>query len=240
MKPIIIVVYHGSANEQLNEMTSTLLTNKVKKQYPNHQVYEVFTSRIVQKRLINKRLTIEQCLNLIDNKKTDIYVLVTNLISGVELDFIKQELMNSNLNYHITPALFDKQDTIDQVALILGTNNNENHLFVGHGSKRKTNSSYIHLEDSFIKYNYNNHYICVIDGQPIYKDIEYKIDKSKKLNIYPLMFIAGYHAKKDVASLATSLENEYTKVQYHNISLGMLDKIHDIYLNNLNSIIKAS
>lgn len=242
MKQAIVTVYHGSTNETINKKTSTDLTKKVKAKFPNFDVFEVFSSKIVNHRLNNKRMDFKQCLtHLESNGYSKTYVLVTNLISGVELTVINDLLMESNLSYQISDALFDNIISITKIANILGNKNkDESFLFIGHGSKRKTNEKYLLLEKQFNELNYDNHYICVIDGKPTYDDIKNKLDTTKKLNIFPLMFTAGYHAKKDVKGLADALIDYFIDVEYHNISLGMIDDIKNIYLDNLEEMIKAS
>lgn len=240
MKKAIVVVYHGSANEEINNITSTILTNEIKNIYSSYDTFEVFTSKIVLHRLVNKRFDFEQCLSLLITKNyQSVSILVTNLISGVELDNIKNLLENTKLNYQITPALFEDKNNIIKIAKILTKENNQINLFIGHGSKRKNNEEYLSLEHSFIEQGVSNHYVCVIDGKPTYDEIEMKLDKTKSINIYPLMFIAGYHAIKDVSVLAQTLTNTFPHVEYHNISLGMIPEIRQIYLNNLTKILEA-
>ncbi|MDH6603972.1 sirohydrochlorin cobaltochelatase [Bacilli bacterium PM5-9] len=238
MKKAIIIVYHGSHNEEYNDRTSTKLTSKVKDNFKDFEVFEVFTSLIVQQRLKNKRFNFLECLNKLSNDNIDeVYILTTNLINGYELETIKKQLNDYSFSYKITPALLEKSSSLKKVAQVLKCDDNSIHLFVGHGSKRKSNHEYLNLEKSFIENGLINHRICVIDGKPSFDDVKDTLDLNKKIYLYPLMFIAGYHANKDVKGLANDLIAKDINAEYVNQSLGMIEEIRDIYLQNLQEII---
>ncbi|MEG0284129.1 MAG: sirohydrochlorin cobaltochelatase [Erysipelotrichales bacterium] len=236
-KTAIIVTYHGSSNENSNAITSDILTKEVQDTFSEYRVIECFSSKVVLSKLEKKRFSFVEALSFLeDNDYNKVYVLTTNLVDGSDYQGILNEARQSNLEVVITKPLLE--DGISELGNSLFKDKDSNHLFIGHGFKKKENSEYLLLQKAFYNQGMKNHKIALIDGYPNASDIVSGLEVNKKLYVYPLMFITGFHAKRDVEKQSNELKNTFNEVEYVPISLGMDSKIRKLYINKLENIIR--
>ncbi|WP_423363995.1 sirohydrochlorin cobaltochelatase [Mycoplasma sp. P36-A1] len=226
MHKVIVLVHHGTSNEKINEKTYTKLKSEVEILHPHAKVYEVFTSRIVNNRIIKKRETFDNILDMLkkDNIK-EIEILHTNLSNGDIYKGIISKLDNSKIDYKINKPLLDSLD-LSKLVSILPYDKNKNIIFIGHGNST-SNKDYENLQNEFYKQTKNNVRVCVL-SQLRTNDISFlNLDKEKDIEIYPLMFVEGFHAQKDVKS-TIKIFDDY-KCNYNSYSLGECKEIRNLF-----------
>ncbi len=86
---------------------------------------------------------------------------------------------------------------------------------------------------------HTNCFVGTIEGYPSYDDMLQQLKASglKKVVLVPLMFVAGEHAKNDIAEdWKTDLEKEGYSVDVKMEGLGQNPEIQDLYISHLKFI----
>ncbi|MEG0390055.1 sirohydrochlorin cobaltochelatase, partial [Cetobacterium sp.] len=105
-------------------------------------------------------------------------------------------------------------------------------VLVGHGTEHPAMSSYPMLD--YVARDLNLPlYIGTVEGYPSIENVKKLLekDKKKKVILQPLMFVAGDHAKNDIAEdWKNELENEGYEVTLNLKGLGEIEKVQDIFI----------
>lgn len=240
-KAAILVVHFGTTHTDTRNKTIDVLNKKMKNTFTPKgvDVFEAYSSRIIIKRLAERgviKYNPEEMLNnLYKAGYTRVIVQPTTIINGVEMESIEKNIAESSKLFKdirlSTPLLYTPED-YDQLITILtkDINPNQSYLFIGHGTYDPSTAQYAMLDYMFKSKQYDNCVVGTIEGYP---SIEHAKKQLKALNnkvvtLIPLMFVAGEHAKNDIA---TDWKDDITKEGYSvNIDLKGLGE-HDNILN---------
>lgn len=247
-KLAILMVHFGTTHSDTRELTIDAINSKVKQQFPDIEFREAYTSRIVIKKLNNEGITKQNPLNALKQLHADGYthilVQASTIIDGVEMESLNRNVEEvSSLFKDIRvgdPLLYSPHD-YKKVIDILTSNNDKStaYVWVGHGTYDATTAQYAMLDYMLKAKGHNNYFVGTIEGYPEYDDMlkQLKASGLKKVVLVPFMFVAGEHAKNDIAEdWKNDLEKEGYDVGVLMKGLGQNPDIQDLYISHLKFI----
>lgn len=249
-KAAILMVHFGTTHADTRELTIDALNKKVKQQFPKIELREAYTSRIVIKRLggkgIIKENPLEALKKLHSEGYTHILIQPSTIIDGVEMESLNRnvtEIKNLFKDARIgNPLLYDPHDYESVIEVLTRNTDKETaYILVGHGTYDATTAQYAMLDYMLKIKDHKNFFVGTIEGYPAYDDMLMQLKQSglKKLVLIPLMFVAGEHAKNDIAGdWKDNLEKEGYAVNVKMEGLGQSSGIQDIYMSHLKFITK--
>ena len=247
-KLAILMIHFGTTYDVTRAETIDTINLEAKEKFPNVEVREAYTSRIImrklKKRLIFKYNPVEVLDQLLKDGYTHVIVQPTNIINGIEAKTLEVQLepyKNKFKEIRVgEPLLTTPEDFKEVVAIInkqVGTlSEDEGVVLVGHGTEDCGNMSYPAM-DYTAKSMGSKFYVGTIESFPEIDDVVkgLKKDNIKKVILMPFMFVAGDHANNDIAvDWKENLEKAGFEVEVKLISLGMMKDIRNIFLKHLN------
>ena len=248
-KSAIVMAHFGTTHADTREKTIDVINSKVKKAFKNKaDIYEVYTSRIIINRLNKnekiKKLTITQMLKELKKQGyKNIIVQPTTIIDGIEMKTLLKEIekfSNSFKNLRVgipllsTPENYEK--VIKSVTDLVGPlRESQAIVMVGHGTYDSSTSAYAML-DYVAKDMDRSVYVGTVEGYPAFENVmkQLKKDGKKEIILMPLMFVAGDHAKNDIAGdWKKQLKEAGFDVGVKLIPLGEIPAIQNIYIENI-------
>lgn len=243
-KAALLMLHFGTTHDDTRSKTIDVINKKAKNAFPNLEVREAYTSRIVLKSLkqrgVNKLNPSEALSQLKKEGYTHVLVQSTNIIEGIEMEAIRKEVAIIQGNFKEirigTPLLYTTED-YEKVATILGKKAAQigTIALVGHGTYTPSTASYTMLDYMLKDKGYNHLYIGTIEGYPTFDNMLTKLKASneKKITLLPLMFVAGEHAQNDIAiSWKEALEKEGFDTSTLLEGLGENQEIQDLFIEH--------
>ncbi len=245
-KGAILLTHFGTTHEDTRKKTLDIINKKFMEQFNDLDFYQVFTSRIINRILKKRGVNIFNTSEILEYLKeegyTDLIVQPTYIINGIEMDVVKNEIQSYSKNFNQirigTPLLTNFSDYIEVIEILaeeIGPlKEDEAVVFVGHGSHHPATSAYA-MFDYLAKDLNKSFYVGTIEGYPSIENVLKFLhrDNKKNITLMPLMFVAGEHAKNDIAE---DWKNFFTEKGY-NVSinlkgLGEIEKIQDIFVKH--------
>lgn len=257
MKKGILVASFGTTFENARELNIDTIVNDVKKQYPQIPVYETYTSNMVRKVLRNRngiyKDSVSEALEkMYQDRITDVVILVTHIIDGIESNQIKdtvKEYCDKFDSVKVSDVLLGTDADYTEVAKVVYKNlsdivGNDKLVFMGHGTAHNADENYLKLENVLRRETKMDVYVATVKGgmtiQDVIGRIKYK-EGSKRVVITPFMLVAGNHAINDMVgdedSFKTRLEHEGFITECILKGLGEYSQIRDIYLEHLRKLL---
>lgn len=244
-KAAILMVYFGTTHADTRILTIDAINQKVAETFPDVEIREAYTSRIVIKRLNEqgiKKLNPTDALNeLRADGYTHILIQPTTIVDGVEMESLSQNIKELRANFKEirigTPLLFYTND-YEEVVNILTQENNPDvaYLWVGHGTYDVSTAQYAMLDYMLKDKGFKNHIVGCIEGYPYYEQAlkQLKSLGLTQVKLIPFMFVAGEHAKNDIAEdWKNDLESEGFSVEVLMQGLGEKKEIQDKFVRSL-------
>lgn len=247
-KAAILMVHFGTTYDETRVLTIDAINQKVKDTFPKLEVREAYTARIVIRRLkekgIEKCNPIDALLKLKAEGYTHILIQSSNIIDGVEMEALRKDVASVKLFFKEirlgTPLLYQVEDYEKVVDILRKDNPSKNDIvLVGHGTYTPSTASYAMLDYMFKDKGAKNFYVGTVEGYPSYAEVikQLKANKSKHVTLVPFMFVAGDHAKNDIAGeWKESLENEGFEVDVEMKGLGENANVQDLFVNKIHFI----
>ena len=253
MKKGILVASFGTTFEETRKLNIDKIVTDVKNAYPDVPVYEAYTSNKVRKGLM-KRDGIymddvhEALEKMYNDKVTNVSILTTHIIDGIESNLIKDEAKNFNDKFDeisLSDVLLGADiDYVDVAKAIYKNLNpvvgNDRLVLMGHGTTHKADESYEKLENVLRQETGMDAYVATVEGSITIEDVIERMknsDGSKRMVVTPFMLVAGDHANNDMAgeedSFKTKLEDEGFEPECIVKGLGEYKEIRDIYMKHL-------
>ena len=247
-KAAILMVYFGTTYDDTKAVTIDSLTRRVKRTFKDLEVREAFTSRIVIRLLKDRGIEMQTPTDALKKLKADGYTHVivqsTNLIEGVEMTALRREVREMENEFKdircSDPMLsvpYDYSSTIRALA----PRNIENRvpsdtaiLWVGHGTHTSATAHYAMLDHMLKARGYKNYYVLALEGYPSLRGVLPQLENSgiKNIVLRPFMFVAGDHAKNDIATdMKKTLESNGYKVEVLMQGLGEVTRIQNIFIS---------
>ena len=243
-KGAIIAAHFGTTHEDTKEKTIDIINEKLKKEFDKLDFFQVYTSRIIN-RILSKRgienLNTSQILErLIEEGYQHVIIQPTYIINGTEMEALKREVEIYSDKFEDirvgTPLLTEVQDYFNLIEVIEKESGilkqDEGIVMIGHGTEHPALSAYPML--AYITRDLKKSiYIGTVEGYPSLENVvkELKRDNKRKVTLMPLMFVAGDHAKNDIAEdWKEALEENGFEVEVNLRGLGEIESIQNIFI----------
>ena len=268
-KKAILVVSIGTSQIEALEHTTLRFAEEIQGHFPEYACYIAFSSIYILKKMKsvlanaseefqkaqqNKYLSIEEAMEqMIADGIEEVFVQPTHLLRGVETDKMKEQLQSyqtqiSNIQI-AEPLLVAKEDHMQTLQAILeevSLEEEEALLLVGHGTTHSANNTYQNLEYTAYVQGYRNVFVGTMEGGKSQRMTLRKLSASgyKKVRLMPLLFVAGYHANKDILMGENSWKNILEEAGFQVCpvmkGLGEYKGIRDIFLRHLETKTRES
>ena len=245
MKTALLVVSFGTTHLDTMKKTIVATENALAVAFPDITVFRAFTSGVVRKRL---KARFDMQVDGIEEAMARIYaadydrvvVQPTLLIPGAEYDKLCAAIEASAKGMQIAigkPLLCCQEDMDAMIQLLQKAYPIEDDtilLLMGHGTEHSANNIYIRLAD---KMKHTSMRLCTVEGTPSFDDVMEELSTllQKKILLAPMLFVAGDHAKNDMAgdepdSLRSMLKAKGYAVSCAIQGLGELADIRNMYV----------
>ncbi len=257
MKKGILLVSVGTSQLEALENTTIRLQKQVKERYKEINCYLAFSSQHILDKM-NKKIknngsgthiyqNVEEAFaQMAEDGIEQVIIQPTYLLNGLENDSMLEQIESYKTQFQKIsigkPLLSVKEDYIKALYAILEEvklEEKEALVLVGHGTSHLSNSTYQNLEYTAYVQGQRNVFVGTVEGGKSQRMTLLKLKSSgyKKVRLMPLLFVAGYHAKKDIASDSNSwksvLEEAGYEVKPRLTGLGEIKKIRDIFIEHL-------
>ena len=245
-KASVLMVHFGTTFDDTRKNTIDAVNDEAKKEFPDMEVREAYTSRIIMRRLKERGIVKDNPAEALDKLAkegyTHIIVQPTNVINGVESKTLEQQLemyKDKFKEIRTGSALLSTPEDYKAVAEIINKEvgelaDDEAVVLVGHGTHDSGNAAYPAMDYTAKSMGYK-FYVGTIEGFPEFDDVVrgLKKDNIKKVILMPFMFVAGDHANNDIAvDWKEELEKEGFIVEVKLTSLGMMEDIRKMFIDH--------
>ncbi len=253
-KKAIFVVHFGTTHDDTREKTLNEMNKKFVEEFKEYDFFEAYTSRIVVKKLRNrdfyKQTPIQVLKELVDKGYKEILIQTSHIIAGYEYESLVKEVQKFSKNFDVVkigkPLLNSVSDYKKVVEILaeeyVPKGKNEALVFVCHGTDSYVGSAYPMIEYVFDEQGYGNVYVVSTKAYPLMETLLKKLKKNniENVNLAPFMFVAGEHAKNDMAiDYKNELEENGIKVNKVIMKgLGEFKAIQEIFLSHLKKSLK--
>ncbi len=263
-KKAILVVSFGTTFADTRKATIDAVTDKIKAAFPDYEVRQAFTSRIIIKRLADrdglKYDTEKQALQRLATEGfTDVliqplhveageeYEQLMGIVAGFKTTFATIKVGRPILYYTGQEGVKPDDYRIALKALqsqLPKLGPSDAVCLMGHGGVAPANAAYGALQLKIQDVGVKNLYVFTVEGYPSLEDMvaRMKKDKIKNVTLMPFMLVAGDHANNDMAgdepdSFKSQLTKAGFKVKAYIHGLGENRAIQDIYVQHLKDAI---
>lgn len=244
-KAALLVVHFGTTHEDTRIRTIDAVNRKLADAFPGIEVREAWTSRIVMHRMkaqgIEKMAPGEVLEQLKAEGYTHVLIQSSNIIDGVEMESLREEAVAYGPYFKEIrvgiPLLYSPEDYEAVITAVssLGGDNGASVLLVGHGTYMPNTAQYAML-DYMLKVKGLTHWsVGTIEGYPSFDEAlsMLKKESGKIVRLIPFMFVAGEHAKNDIAvDWKDELEKQGYQVEVLMEGLGENPAIQDIIVRH--------
>lgn len=250
-KIALLMVHFGTTHEDTRALTIDAINQKAREQFPQMEIREAYTSRIIM-RILNKRGVrkfnpVEALAQLKAEGYTHVIVQSTNIIDGIEMESLRKDIaLMKPLFKEIRlgmPLLYSPED-YKQVIDCLAEKGQEKTftILVGHGTYTPATAQYAMLDYMLQAEGHTDFAVGTVEGYPTFDNAVSKAQAKKRIKqvqLIPFMFVAGDHAKNDIAGdMKEALEKKGYNVSVRMEGLGENPAIQQIYIDHINFIIK--
>lgn len=247
-KVTILMVHFGTTHDDTRALTIDAMNKKAQAEFPDVELREAYTARIVIKRLGERGIVKQKPLDVLNQlqKEGYTYVLVqtSTIIDGVEMESLQKDIAEVQSQFKEIrigePLLYSPEDYENLINVLTKDIDSQTaYVWVGHGTYDSNTAQYAMLDYMLKAKGHTNCFVGTIEGYPSYDDMLQQLKASglKKVVLVPLMFVAGEHAKNDIAEdWKTDLEKEGYSVDVKMEGLGQNPEIQDLYISHLKFI----
>ena len=248
-KKALLMVHFGTTHDDTRELTIDKMNEKFADEFKEYVQFTAYTSRIILKRLKDRGEIYNnpiRILNVIaDQGYDELLVQTSHIIPGIEYENLVREVnsvSNRFKSIKIGKPLLYYIDDYKQCVQALADeyvpkNKKEALVLVCHGTDSPLATSYAMIEYVFSDCGYDNVFVVCTTAYPLMDSLIKKLKKAgiEEITLAPFMFVAGEHAKKDMAvTYKEELEENGFKVNQVILKgLGEFDAIQNIFLNHL-------
>lgn len=243
-KAALLMVHFGTTYDETRALTIDAINTKAKATFPELEVREAYTSRIVIRRLkdrgIEKFNPLDALLKLRGDGFTHVIVQSTNIIEGVEMESLRKDV--ATVKQFFTgirvgnPLLYSVDDCEALIAVLEGRKPQKGStVFVGHGTYSPANATYSQIDYMMKARGNKDFHVGTVEGYPTMETVlaQLKANKAKQVMLVPLMFVAGDHTQNDIArDWKESLEAAGLKVDVRMEGLGQIPEVQDLFIEH--------
>ena len=256
-KKAILLVSIGTSKVDALEHTTLQMLEEAKDRFKGYQCYLAFSSEVILEKINKisdtKYLGVDAAFEKMQlDGIQDIYVQPTFLLGGLECDKLLKQIEMHRINFRSiqmsSSLLVQKEDYIHTLQAILSSTpleEDEALLLIGHGTTHSANTTYQNLEYTAYTQGYRHVFVGTIESEKSRRMLLRKLQVSgyRKICIMPFLFVAGYHAWKDISiepgSWKYMLLEEGYEVRALMRGLGEFEEIRKIFLGHLENILDS-
>lgn len=242
-KAALLMVHFGTTHDDTRALTIDTLNAKAREAFPTLEMREAYTSRIIMRRLrargVEKPSPLEALLKLRSEGYTHILVQSTNIIEGVEMESLRKDVASVAPFFKDirvgNPLLYSVEDATAVVDILTAQPGKGSVVLVGHGTYTPSTATYALIEHLLKARGFTHFHVGTIEGYPTFDTVlaQLKASKEKQVTLVPFMFVAGDHAKNDIAvDWKEALEKQGFKVNVRMEGLGQLPAIQQLFIDH--------
>lgn len=263
-KAALLMVHFGTTHEDTRALTIDAINARARAAFPELKFQEAYTSRIIIRRLrtrgTEKLTPLDALLRLRSEGYTHIIVQSTNIIDGVEMESLRRNVESASPFFKEirvgTPLLYSTEDC-EKVADILNNRLDavpakrgkvsakqqpaQHFVLVGHGTYTPSTAIYSQMDYMLKARGLAHFHVGTIEGYPSFDTMlaQLKTGKARRVMLVPFMFVAGDHAKNDIAvDWKQALEKEGYAVDVLMEGLGQVPAIQEIFIDHIRFMLK--
>lgn len=243
-KAALLMVHFGTTHDDTRALTIDAINQKAKDTFRDFEVREAYTSRIIMRRLkmrgIEKPNPVEALTQLKKEGFTHILIQSTNIIEGIEMESLRKDIVSMEKDFKEVrignPLLYTPADYEAVITALTPKGSKEGAtLLVGHGTYTPATAQYAMLDYMLQAKGFKNFHVGTIEGYPTFDTMEDRLkeDKIRKVLLMPLMFVAGDHARNDIAGdWKKELEKRGYEVTVLMEGLGQNPAVQDLFIEH--------
>lgn len=257
-KAALLMVHFGTTHDDTRALTIDAINAKAREAFPNLEMREAFTSRIIIRRLkargIEKLTPLDAMLRLRSEGYTHVIIQSTNIIDGVEMESLRRDMVSVQPFFKEirigTPLLYSTEDA-EKVVSILGerldataqgkkTSNKkstEHFVLVGHGTYTPSTAIYSQMDYMLKAKRLKNFHVSTIEGYPTLAQL--KETRPKQVTLIPLLLVCGNHTKEDIVGVwKPEMEKAGYQANVRMQGLGEQPAIRKLYMEHIEALLK--
>lgn len=248
MKTALLVVSFGTTHLDTFQKTIAATEKAIAKAFPEYPFYRAFVSKIVRFRLKEEfDMAIDNVEEALARIATDGFTHVllqpTLLIPGEEFDRLKASVQSAKGRLQVVvgePLLCGEADMESMLCVLEKTYPIDEEtvlLLMGHGTEHSGNAIYEQMVQKMRWHTGSAMRLCTVEGTPSFGDAVQELTamSQRKATVAPLLFVAGDHAKNDMAgetadSLRSMLEARGFCADCKLQGLGEISAVQQMYV----------
>lgn len=250
-KIALLMVHFGTTHDDTRAVTIDAINRKVMQEFPQMEFREAYTSRIIMRRLakrgVRKLNPVEALAQLKSEGFTHVIVQSTNIIDGIEMESLRKDIDQMRPLFKEIrlgmPLLYTPEDYKQVIGCLAGKSKEKTFtILVGHGTYTPATAQYAMLDYMLQAEGHTDFAVGTVEGYPTFDNAVDRLQGQKKIKqvqLLPFMFVAGDHAKNDIAGdMKEALEKKGYKVTPLLEGLGEQPAIQQIYIDHIRFILK--
>ena len=250
-KIALLMVHFGTTHDDTRAVTIDAINRKVMQEFPQMEFREAYTSRIIMRRLakrgVRKLNPVEALAQLKSEGFTHVIVQSTNIIDGIEMESLRKDIDQMRPLFKEIrlgmPLLYTPEDYKQVIGCLAGKSKKKTFtILVGHGTYTPATAQYAMLDYMLQAEGHTDFAVGTVEGYPTFDNAVDRLQGQKKIKqvqLLPFMFVAGDHAKNDIAGdMKEALEKKGYKVTPLLEGLGEQPAIQQIYIDHIRFILK--
>lgn len=250
-KIALMMVHFGTTHDDTRAVTIDAINRKVMQEFPLMEFREAYTSRIIMRRLakrgVRKLNPVEALAQLKSEGFTHVIVQSTNIIDGIEMESLRKDIDQMRPLFKEIrlgmPLLYTPEDYKQVIGYLAGKSKKKTFtILVGHGTYTPATAQYAMLDYMLQAEGHTDFAVGTVEGYPTFDNAVDRLQGQKKIKqvqLLPFMFVAGDHAKNDIAGdMKEALEKKGYKVTSLLEGLGEQPAIQQIYIDHIRFILK--
>ncbi len=244
----VVAVHFGTTHQDTREKCMGAINDLMKASYPEATFAEAYTSRIIihqlKQRGVGMPTPSEVFAQLQREGITHLLVQSSHIIDGVEMESLRREVdaMRSQFKQIRLgrPLLYTPDDfraTIHALVSHLPHESYDAVVLVGHGTYTPITASYAMMDYMLKGQGYENWCVATIENYPSMEEVMSFLSAraAQRVLLVPFMFVAGEHAKEDIAGdWKEELEEVGYQVDVLMKGLGENPDIQRIFMKHMN------
>lgn len=248
-KLAVLMVHFGTTHADTRAVTIDALNALAAETFPDTEIREAYTSRIVNRRLGERgivKLNPEEALRQLHaDGYTHLLIQPSTVIDGVEMESLQRNVWDAAPMFKDVrlgnPLLYEPADYAAVIeAMTDGADPQKAYVLVGHGTYDSSTAQYAMLDYMFKAKGYANFFVGTLEGYPGQEEVMAQLAASglKEVVLIPFLFVAGDHAKNDIAGdWKEALEEAGYTVDVRLQGLGENTATRNLYIRHLSFLI---
>lgn len=243
-KAAILMVHFGTTYDDTRAVTIDAIRQKMAEAFKGIEMREAYTSRIVMRRLKTRGIVKPNPAEALEKLKADGYTHIliqpTHIIEGIEMESLRKDvapLESAFKDIRIGhPLLYAPEDYEAVITALTPPELAEKAtLLVGHGTYTPATAQYAMLDYMLKAKGFDNYFVGTIEGYPTFDNAlaQMKAAGIRKILLRPFMFVAGDHARNDIAGdWKAALEKEGFEVVVWMEGLGENEAVQALFIEH--------